>query len=179
MEIVVIAVVVVVFLALRIRRIYARHVVSRSVVVTAIVLLAAVLTAVAWPTLTDRALFPSAAAGLALGILLGALGTRLAEVRREVGSICHKVHPALGSLVLLLFLTFLWFRVSRALSAPPVATGLGRSVGLARIDWSPGVVMLRIALLSYFLTYGVGLLYRYRKLGLKPSGDSSCEQSVP
>jgi hypothetical protein len=166
MEIGVGVLLVVAFLLLSFRRIYARRTVPCAAIVVATAVMAVGVAVLVWPAVANRALFPYAAPAVMLGLALGIVGARRADVRRDPGGITHQADRRLGTLVFAVFIAFVCFRIARFYGGHPVAGPVPDGGRFSRVDWSPVVVFFRTTLFTYFVAYPSGLLYRYRKLNM-------------
>ena len=155
----------VVFLVIRrVRRTYTRRKVRIYVVAPMLLLVGCGAAYTTWPALRQPALAPYVCVGLAAGILLGLIVVGNADLRCDSKGLSHKPHPWLGSLLLLVFLAFLAYRVWGATHLPsaPAQAGLGSVRFMSQ--QTPVFVLLRTTLLSCFLTHAIGILYRWRRL---------------
>lgn len=170
MEVVVVAVVVLLFLAMRARRIFRRRMVQPGLRRTGIFLGAAGTLGSALPALCSRPLLPYAATGLAVGIALGVLSSKLSYLERSPDGIAYQADPYVGSAVLLLFIGLLGYRVFGWFT--------GSLAELRAATWSPVIVMLRTSILTYFFSCACGIFYRVRRLASPGSAESPGQENA-
>jgi len=149
----------------RVRRIYVRRKLRLTVILPLFVLVACGAAWVVWTALRQPALAPYVGVGLAAGILMGFIAAGNAELHRGPDGMWHKANPWLGSLVLLVFGVFVFYRVWGLAHMPTAPGQPGLGGGRFAGQQTPVFVLLRMTVFAWFLAYFGRILYRWRRLG--------------